>query len=129
MSRALTDQFMAALQQAEQSGDVTPLVELYADASTTNNLTDKTWEGKGGAQEFWKTYLGNFETIRSEFTQAAGDDTTGIMEWVSRGQLRGGRDIEYRGVSVIDSEGEKVKAFRTYYDSAAFVAPVKEASS
>lgn len=123
MSRQLTETFMAALQSAEQSGDVSPLVELYADASSSRNLTDRVWEGREGAQEFWMTYLHTFETIRSEFSNAVGDQETGVMEWTSRGQLRGGHDIEYRGVSVIESQNDRVTAFRTYYDSAAFITP------
>ncbi|MFC4454894.1 nuclear transport factor 2 family protein [Deinococcus sonorensis] len=123
MSRDLTKPFMEALNHAEETGDVEALVALYADNSTSRNLTDETWSGPDGAREFWRTYLNNFQQIHSEFHAVSGDDRTGNMEWISRGQLKGGRDIEYRGISVIESEGGKVQAFRTYYDSAAFVAP------
>ena len=34
------------------------------------------------------------------------------MEWEATGQLAGGHDIAYRGVSVIEHDGEKVHAFR-----------------
>ncbi len=45
------------------------------------------------------------------------------MEWVASGQLKGGQPTEYRGVSLIEHDGQAVTAFRTYYDSAAFVVP------
>lgn len=48
------------------------------------------------------------------------------MEWEASGQLKGGHDIAYRGVSLLDVDGEQVKAFRTYYDSAAFVTPAAQ---
>ena len=67
----LTETFMQALQQTEQSGDPSGLVELFADGSTLQNLTTRTWEGKEGARQFWQTYLDNFASIRSEFSQSA----------------------------------------------------------
>ena len=45
------------------------------------------------------------------------------MEWTGKGELKNGQPIEYRGVSIIEHDGQKVSAFRTYYDSAAFLAP------
>ncbi|MDB5045392.1 MAG: epoxide hydrolase [Deinococcus sp.] len=117
----LTEQFMQALQTIEQTGDVEPLVALFAEGSSLNNLTTQTWTGQDGAREFWTAYLSNFETIRSEFTHHLQASGTGLMEWEATGQLKGGSDLAYRGVSIIEIDGDKVSAFRTYYDSAAFV--------
>ena len=119
----LTEQFMQALQTTEQTRDPAPLVALFAPDSRLNNLTTRTWEGVEGAREFWETYLGNFETIRSTFFHSSDNGQTGVMEWEAKGQLRGGHDLSYRGVSVIEYVGEQVQAFRTYYDSAAFIKP------
>lgn len=121
MPKDLTEKFMKALQQAENQRDPTPLLELYADDSTTENLAMHEMTGKDGAREFWQKYLDNFQEIHSEFHARTDDDVRGVMEWVSRGKLSSGEPIEYRGVSVIEAEGGKVKRFRTYYDSAAFV--------
>lgn len=65
-----TDDFMQALQHAEQSGDVEALVALHAEGGGVilRNLSAQTWEGKDGARTFWQAYLSNFERIRSEFT-------------------------------------------------------------
>lgn len=119
----LTETFMHALQQAEQSGDPSDLVALHGEAVTLRNLTTQDWSGVDGARDFWHTYLGNFQSIRSEFTHHTDDGRVGVMEWEATGQLQGGHDIAYRGVSVIEHDGQKVQAFRTYYDSAAFVKP------
>ena len=119
----LTETFMQALQQTEQSGDPSGLVELFADGSTLQNLTTRTWEGKEGAGQFWQTYLDNFASIRSEFSQNADTGSYGVMEWTGKGELKNGQPIEYRGVSIIEHDGQQVSAFRTYYDSAAFLAP------
>ncbi|GAA5440839.1 nuclear transport factor 2 family protein [Deinococcus caeni] len=119
--QSTTQAFMAALQQAEATGDVTALLALHAPDVTLRNLTQQTWEGEAGARAFWETYLGNFEEIRSEFTRTHEAGGLGVMEWTASGQLRGGHPVEYRGVSLIELSGGQVAAFRTYYDSAAFV--------
>ncbi len=119
----LTQTFMQALQTTEQSGDTAPLVALFAEGATLRNLTTQTWEGVDGARAFWDAYLGNFDGIRSEFSHHADDGHTGVMEWDATGALKGGQPIEYRGVSIIEHDGQKVQAFRTYYDSAAFIKP------
>lgn len=121
-----TEQFMSALQNAESSGDPSELVALHAGNVTLSNLTSKTWQGTEGAREFWERYLGDFETIHSEFTHHHESGGQGVMEWNATGKLKNGGDIEYRGVSIIEIEGGKVGAFRTYYDSAAFVNPTQE---
>lgn len=114
---------MAALQQAETSGNPSALVALHAPGVTLRNLPEKTWEGEAGAREFWEAYLANFDEIRSEFTASREADGLGVMEWIATGRIRGGRDLSYRGVSLIEVADGKVQAFRTYYDSAAFVVP------
>lgn len=122
----LTETFMERLQTIEASGDPAPLVELFADGTTLRNMTTQEWSGVDGAQDFWTRYLANFETIRSEFFHHADDGHTGMMEWEATGKLADGADIAYRGISVIEHDGQKVQAFRTYYDSAAFVKPAVE---
>ncbi|GAA5513281.1 hypothetical protein Dcar01_02014 [Deinococcus carri] len=122
----LTETFMRALQTTEQSGDSAELVALFSDDSTLQNLTTQLWRGQEGARQFWEAYLGNFQTIRSQFTHHSDDGRTGLMEWEATGQLRDGTDIAYRGASVIEHDGQQVSAFRTYYDSAAFVKPAVE---
>ena len=50
-------------------------------------------------------------------------DGGAALEWESEGALPTGAPIRYRGVSLLEFAGDRVKRFRTYYDSAAFVAP------
>lgn len=122
----LTETFMRALQTIEDSGDPTPLVELFAEQTSLRNMTTQEWQGREGARDFWTRYLENFQRIHSEFYHHSDDGRTGVMEWEATGQLRDGSDIAYRGSSVIEYDGEKVTAFRTYYDSAAFVKPAAQ---
>ena len=110
--------FKAALQQAEQSGDAQPVASLFRQGAPLTNLG-----GDHGtdAAKFWQVYLEQFRDIRSEFIGEIVSDGTAALEWQSRGTLADGRSVDYRGVSVIDFDGDAVTSFRTYYDSAAFV--------
>ncbi|WP_232337809.1 nuclear transport factor 2 family protein [Deinococcus arboris] len=121
-----TQAFMAALQNAEASGQLDDLLALHAEEVTLRNLSAHSWQGLDGARDFWQTYLDNFDQIHSEFSRSQEASGLGLMEWEATGQLKGGRDIAYRGVSLIDLQDGKVTAFRTYYDSAAFVVPAAE---
>ena len=43
-----------------------------------------------------------------------------MLEWKSRGVLRGDRPIDYAGVSVLELKGGKVRRFRTSFDARPF---------
>ncbi len=123
MSHPKADAFIAALRAAESSGDPSPLVALYADDSECTNLAKESPEtGVAGARKFWADYLKAFKRIESTFHNVIAADDHAVLEWVSAGELPSGKPISYRGVSVIEYAGDKVKRFHSYYDSAAFVA-------
>jgi ketosteroid isomerase-like protein len=119
------DRFMAALQEAERSHDPAPLVAMFHDDAELHTLAkEEVATGRDGAAKFWSDYLKVFERVKSEFTRVVTDDKGAAMEWVADGTLaHSGKAIRYRGVSVIELDGDRVKAFRTYYDTAAFVIP------
>lgn len=116
-----TQAFMDGLRTLEEGGNPEALVALFADGATLERLTHKTYEGKEGAEDFWRAYLSPFADIATEFYNVTEDADGAVLEWVSRGHLTGGRPIEYRGSSSIGYTGEKIDTFRTYYDSAAFL--------
>lgn len=116
------ERFMGALQSAERSHDPAPLVDLFDDDSELHTLAKtEVARGRDGAAQFWSDYLKVFEQVRSEFTRVVSDGRGASMEWVAEGKLANGKPIRYRGVSVIETDGDRVKAFSTYYDTAAFV--------
>ena len=110
--------FKEALQQTEQSRDPSAVASLFREGAQLTNLG-----GDYGtdARKFWQVYLEQFSEIRSEFSGEIVSDRTAALEWQSRGKLADGRDVDYRGISVIEFDGDAVTGFRTYYDSAAFV--------
>lgn len=105
--------------EAEQNPDV--LVACFTDDATLERMTHKTYEGRADTQAFWKEYLEPFDEIATTFFNVTEDDDGAVLEWESRGSLKGGKAIHYRGVSSLGFEGDKVGSFRTYYDSAAFL--------
>ena len=115
--------FMTTLQQIEDSRDPEALVALFGeDAELLNLALTEPMKGMDGARKFWTNYLTAFEKIRSTFHHHFQTDDQAVMEWVSEGVMAGtGQPFNYRGISVVEYDGDKVSKFRTYYDSAVFL--------
>jgi ketosteroid isomerase-like protein len=130
MASELTRRFMEALQGAEQTGDIGPLVALFADDAELSNLggTEPS-RVPAGASHFWRAYLDVFQDIRSTFTLVVEGDGAAALEWVSEGDLPGGRPIRYAGVSLLEIGDGRIRRFRAYYDPAAFTAMAAPALS
>lgn len=118
----VTTQFMQTLQQIEKTGDVEPLVALFAkDAELINLSMPEPLVGQDGAHRFWDKYLSVFNRIHSEFTNVIESDGASVLEWISTGSLSTSENVTYQGVSVLEFKDGKVCRFRTYYDSATFL--------
>ena len=114
----MTEEFKRALQETERTRDAEHVAQLFADGARLINLGG---DHDKDAMQFWQTYLDQFQGVNSEFI---GDLTTAngaALEWRSRGRTKEGREVDYVGVSLIEFDGHALTAFRTYYDSAAFV--------
>lgn len=116
-----TAAFINALKALEADKNPDMLVALFTDDATLERLTHKTYEGKADTETFWQEYLEPFGDIATEFYNVTEDGDGAVLEWESKGSLGSGKAIHYRGVSSLSFDGDKVKSFRTYYDSAAFL--------
>lgn len=122
MASKTTEKFIEVLQEAEKTNNLDPLVAIFTeDAEITNLATPKPLRGREGARQFWQKYLSVFNNIRSRFTHVVESDGTAVLEWNSQGDLSSGEPIDYRGVTVLETNNGQVQRFRTYYDSAAFL--------
>jgi ketosteroid isomerase-like protein len=122
MANGLAQRFIEALQAAEESGQVDPLLPFFGeDAELRRQTGDAPQNGQEGARRFWQEYLSGFKRIRSTFTNVIEADNTAVLEWVSDAEPATGPSFQYAGVSVLEGDGERVRKFRTYYDSAKFV--------
>jgi ketosteroid isomerase-like protein len=121
-SQPAAERFMAAVQAFEADGRAEPLVGLFAPEAEVSNLVH-TARGADGVRRFWQEYRAAFREVRSTFTAVVAGENGAALEWESSGALPTGAPIRYRGVSVIELDGDRVRRFRTYYDTAAFAAP------
>jgi limonene-1,2-epoxide hydrolase len=109
--------FIDALGRLEANHEVEAIAGLFtADAEIANPLVQYEDGGAEAAKTFWTQYRAAFGEIRSEFRTVTEKDGVAFLEWVSKGSMDG-QAFTYEGVSVLESEGEKIKAFRTYFDT------------
>jgi len=122
MTSEITERFMQTLQQIEATGDVEPLVAMFTeDAELINLAMTEPLQGRNGARRFWQKYLSVFQRVQSKFTNVVEGDSTAVLEWMSEGALSTGELLNYRGVSILETDNGQVRRFRTYYDSAVFL--------
>ena len=111
------DRFVAALRHLEETADTAQIVPLFAPGgSISNPLVRHEEGGPDAAERFWTAYRGTFREIRSEFRHIGEADGAAFLEWVSEGTSASGEQFRYGGVSVLENDGERISAFRTYFD-------------
>ena len=121
--------FAERLTTVEQDRDVDAFVTaaFAEDVVLVRPETGQELRGHEGARTFWREYLQTFDAVRSTFSRVQ-DGEVGVLEWTSEATLAGGRDITYRGVSLLDlADDGRVSRFATYYDTRVFQpAPVAQ---
>ncbi|HJL16235.1 MAG TPA: nuclear transport factor 2 family protein [Sandaracinaceae bacterium LLY-WYZ-13_1] len=118
---SLTDRFMDALHHLDRTGETGPMAQLFHADATLRRMAQRHVYDRVHA--FWRDYLSAFDEVRTEFHDAHAADGRVVLEWTSRGTLSNGHPFDYDGVSVLEVEGERVAAFRAYYDCAALLPP------
>ena len=113
--------FATALQTFEKDGDAAAFAALFTDDAVTQRF-DARGERRGEVEQFWHEYRDQFSSISTTFYDVVEGGDRAALEWSSDAELTDGRPITYRGVTVIDLDGEKITRLRTYYDSAQFAA-------
>jgi ketosteroid isomerase-like protein len=122
MPSPLVEKFMSALQSAEALGDPRVVASLFGEDAELSNLTAHgPRRGPEGAVRFWAEYLQTFGQIRSHFGNVMECDGMAVLEWTSDGTFPDGRPVRYRGVSILETDGNQVRRFRSYYDTAALL--------
>lgn len=122
MASKTAERFMQVLQAAEQTRELKSLVEMFTEEAELINLArTEPLRGQDGAGRFWQDYLSVFDHIHSKFTNVVEAEGTIVLEWISQGALSNGEPLNYRGISVLETNNGQVYRFRTYYDSAVFL--------
>lgn len=113
----LPQTFIDALHRLEYDGDVEAITALFSDnAEITNPLVQHRDGGVPAAKTFWSQYREAFDEIASDFRTVKDADGVSFLEWKSHGSIDG-KPFDYEGVSVLESDGDKITAFRTYFDT------------
>ena len=113
--------FATALQTFEKDGDVAAFAALFAADAVTQRF-DARGERRGEVDQFWQEYRAQFDSISTSFYDLVEGGDRFALEWTSDATLADGRPLQYRGVTVIDLDGDKIAKLSTYYDSAQFAA-------
>jgi len=124
MPDSRSQRFADALSTFETSGDDADLFVQFADGAELSRPEADRSDTESDPSSFWSAYRKQFDGIETSFSAVDEAGDRGILEWTSTGKLSTGRDIDYRGVSLLTfGDDDKVSRFATYYDTAAFIDP------
>lgn len=117
MSEKIAEKFIAALGELESSENADNIASLFSDSSEIGNSTlTESFSGTDGAHEFWTNYRKTFGEVKSEFKNKIISDRASALEWTTTGTSANGHEIEYSGVSILETDGDKITRFYAYFN-------------
>jgi len=116
MTQEIAKKFIDALHDLEENGNVKQIAALFGDSAEINNVVTKENSHDLKAQEFWQKYRDNFGDVRSEFKNEIYGDNAAALEWTTTGTGADGGEVEYEGVSILETEGDKITRFFAYFN-------------
>lgn len=109
--------FIDALRTLESERDPEPIAALYADdAEAGNTAIDRRFTGQDGAREFWSHYRDAFDTIESSFRNVVESDGVTVLEWTSKATMPDGSELDYEGVTLYETDGDRITRSTAYFD-------------
>lgn len=119
MSEQVARKFVEALGRLEAARDLEPITALFADESEIGNVVSpEKFRGREGARDFWGAkYRDTFGEVRSTFRNIFATDERAALEWKTEGTTADGAPISYEGVSIIETDGERITRFCAYFDA------------
>lgn len=113
---------MEALKSMDRERTVDPVLPLFAQDAVLERASQRSrYEGEEGVRRFWEEYLESTRELETTFENVLRDDDTAVLEWVSEGRTADGERLRYRGTSILEVRDNRIRRFRTYFDSAAFL--------
>lgn len=117
MSEQLAEKFIEALSELESSENADNIASLFTDDSEIGNSTlTESFKGIEGAREFWTNYRKTFGEVKSEFKNKVISDNVSALEWTTTGTSADGNEINYGGVSILETDGDKITRFFAYFN-------------
>ena len=114
MAENIAKQFIDALHKLERDRDLETIVGLFSEDCEIGNVV--TEDKDIGTEKFWSSYRESFGEVESTFRNEiiTGDATA--LEWTTSGTNGEGHEFEYNGVSILETEGDKITRFHAYFD-------------
>ena len=110
--------FIAALHRLENDQDLNAIVGTYTDdCEVSNVVTPRVYHGSDGARDFWSRYRGAFRDVHSTFRNVIVADGCAALEWTTEGTDPDGDPFRYDGVSILETDGDRIRRFRAFFDS------------
>jgi len=118
VTKNIAEKFIGALTELESARDVEMLVALFADDCEIGNIVvSENFQGLDGVRRFWTHYRAAFNDVCSIFQNEVYSGNKAQLEWTTVGKSKNGRKIKYDGVSILETENEKIKHFYAYFDT------------
>ncbi|MDQ2687971.1 MAG: nuclear transport factor 2 family protein [Armatimonadota bacterium] len=117
MSEQIADTFIEALRALERNNDLEPMAAVYTDKAAIGNVqAPDRFHGPDGARKFWGEYRGAFQTLESTFRNVIAGDGKAALEWTTTGTAFDGASVTYSGVTLLESDGNKLTRSCAYFD-------------
>ncbi len=114
MAENTAKQFIDALHKLESERDLETIVNLFSeDCEIGNVVTD---DKNIGVKEFWTSYRESFGEVESSFRNEIFTDKTAALEWTTKGTNSDGHEFQYDGVSILETDGDKITRFHAYFN-------------
>ena len=116
MAHEISEKFVEALHELEANENVEKIASLFADDAEINNVVTIENSLDLKAREFWAKYRANFRQVNSEFSNKIYGENNAALEWTTTGTNTDGGEIEYKGVSILEIENDKITRFFAYFN-------------
>lgn len=116
MAHETAEKFIEALHELEENRDVERIAALFSENADVNNVVTIENSHDLKARDFWQKYRDSFGEVRSEFKNKIYGETSAALEWTTTGTGADGGAIEYEGVSILETEGERITRFFAYFN-------------
>ncbi len=116
MAHKIAEQFIEALKNLETNADVEQIALLFAEDAEVGNVVTIGNSHKLNAREFWKNYHATLGEVSSEFRNKIISEDVVALEWTTSGTNVDGGEINYEGVSILETDGEKITRFFAYFN-------------
>lgn len=116
MAHEISEKFIEALHELEKNRNVEKIAALFADDAEVNNVVTIENSHDLNAREFWTKYRDNFGGVNSEFSNKIFGEKSAALEWTTTGTGADGGEIHYEGVSILETDGERITRFFAYFN-------------